>query len=217
MNFKQDFKTQTIYHGDVGIHVRHAGSGPPLLLLHGYPQTGYMWHKIAPRLAETFSVVIPDLRGYGDSDKPPTDITHGPYSKRAMAADMVAVMRALGHTRFAVAGHDRGGRVAHRLARDHPTASAILRCLTSHQQQRCMKPPTKSLQLHITIGFSNPTSALSGDNDRPRSAIFLSIRPVNGDAHRARLPRQPLLNIYAAFPIQLPSTHPAGLSRRRQH
>ena len=129
MQFERDFKTKTIYHGDIGIHVRYAGSGPPLLLLHGYPQTGYMWHKIAPRLAKTFSVVIPDLRGYGDSDKPPTDATHAPYSKRAMAADMMAVMQALGHSRFAVAGHDRGGRVAHRLARDHAAAVTHLAVL----------------------------------------------------------------------------------------
>ena len=129
MQFERDFTTKTIYHGDIGIHVRYAGSGPPLLLLHGYPQTGYMWHKIAPRLAKTFSVVIPDLRGYGDSDKPPTDATHAPYSKRAMAADMMAVMQALGHSRFAVAGHDRGGRVAHRLARDHAAAVTHLAVL----------------------------------------------------------------------------------------
>ena len=106
-----------------------AGTGPPLLLLHGYPQTGYMWHKIAPALASQFSVVIPDLRGYGDSDKPETDANHSPYSKRAMAADMMALMTALGHDHFAVAGHDRGGRVAHRLARDNPDAVTHLAVL----------------------------------------------------------------------------------------
>jgi haloacetate dehalogenase len=96
------------------------GSGPALLLLHGYPQTRAMWHRVAPRLAERFTVVLTDLRGYGDSSKPAGDAEHRTYSKRAMAADQVAVMRALGFERFAVVGHDRGGRVGHRLAVDHP-------------------------------------------------------------------------------------------------
>ena len=107
---------------NINIAVCIKGAGPPLLLLHGYPQTGYMWHKIAPRLANNFTVIVADLRGYGDSDKPATSADHAVYSKRAMAADMIAVMAALGHQRFFVAGHDRGGRVAHRLARDHPQA-----------------------------------------------------------------------------------------------
>ena len=98
------------------------GSGPPLLLVHGYPQTHAMWHKIAPSLARDYTVVCADLRGYGDSDKPPSDGSHAAYSKRAMAADLVAVMSALGHPRFRLVGHDRGGRVAHRLCVDHPDA-----------------------------------------------------------------------------------------------
>ncbi|HEX4886386.1 MAG TPA: alpha/beta hydrolase [Casimicrobiaceae bacterium] len=98
------------------------GSGPPLLLLHGYPQTHAMWHKVAPRLAESFTVVCADLRGYGDSSKPGSDATHAAYAKRAMAQDMVEVMRTLGFERFRLAGHDRGGRVAHRLCVDHSAA-----------------------------------------------------------------------------------------------
>jgi haloacetate dehalogenase len=98
------------------------GSGPPLLLLHGYPQTHAMWHKVAPSLAQTFTVVCADLRGYGDSSKPESDDVHRPYSKRALARDMVEAMRALGHERFRLAGHDRGGRVAHRLCVDFPDA-----------------------------------------------------------------------------------------------
>lgn len=98
------------------------GSGPPLLLLHGYPQTHAMWHRIAPALARRYTVVCADLRGYGDSSKPPSDASHATYSKRAMAADMVAAMRALGHPRFRLVGHDRGGRVAHRLSVDHRDA-----------------------------------------------------------------------------------------------
>ena len=93
---------------------------PAVLLLHGYPQTHAIWHKVAPRLAGRWNVVAPDLRGYGDSDKPPTAPDHAPYSKRAMAADQVELMRALGHERFFIVGHDRGARVAHRLCVDHP-------------------------------------------------------------------------------------------------
>lgn len=98
------------------------GSGPPLLLLHGYPQTHAMWHAIAPRLAEHHTVVCADLRGYGDSGKPDGGARSSGYSKRATAADQVAVMRQLGFGRFGLAGHDRGGRVAHRLCLDHPDA-----------------------------------------------------------------------------------------------
>lgn len=101
------------------IRLRTGGSGPPLLLLHGYPQTHALWHKVAPRLAGRFTVVAADLRGYGDSGKPETTADHAPYSKRAMAQDMAEVMSALGHDTFFLAGHDRGARVAHRLAMDH--------------------------------------------------------------------------------------------------
>jgi haloacetate dehalogenase len=104
------------------IHAVVGGSGPPLLMLHGFPQTHAMWHKIAPRLAERFTVVCADLRGYGDSGKPASDATHAAYSKRAMAQDMVEVMRELGFPRFCLVGHDRGARVSHRLCLDHPQA-----------------------------------------------------------------------------------------------
>jgi haloacetate dehalogenase len=102
------------------IHLRHGGSGPPLLLLHGNPLTHVMWHKIALRLAEDFTVVAADLRGYGDSSKPEGGVDHAGYSFRAMARDQLEVMAALGFDSFRVAGHDRGGRVAHRMALDHP-------------------------------------------------------------------------------------------------
>ncbi|MDA8050895.1 MAG: alpha/beta hydrolase [Rhodospirillales bacterium] len=104
------------------IRLRHGGSGPPLLLLHGNPQTHVSWHRVAPLLARHFEMVCPDLRGYGGSFKPPARADHAPYSKRAMAGDAVAVMRHFGHRRFLVAGHDRGARVGHRLALDHPQA-----------------------------------------------------------------------------------------------
>ena len=123
------FKTRRIQTIGATIHVRIAGSGPPLLLLHGFPQTNVIWHKIAPELAKRFTVVAPDLRGYGFSSKPADGENHSGYSKRAMALDQVEVMRALGFDRFAVVGHDRGGRVAWRLAAEQPervTRAAIL-------------------------------------------------------------------------------------------
>jgi haloacetate dehalogenase len=119
----ESFTSHTIPTGN-GIEIAAwvAGSGPPLLLLHGFPQTHICWHKIAPALAERYTVVATDLRGYGLSSKPAGGGDHATYSKRAMADDQVAVMRALGFARFNVAGHDRGGRVAHRMALDHPHA-----------------------------------------------------------------------------------------------
>ncbi|HEX2526465.1 MAG TPA: alpha/beta hydrolase [Geminicoccus sp.] len=111
------------------LHVAMGGGGPPLLLLHGYPQTHMMWHRVAPVLARHFTVICPDLRGYGASECPPSDDDHRAYSKRAMAADLVAVMQELGFSRFAAAGHDRGGRVLHRLCLDHPdlvSSAAVL-------------------------------------------------------------------------------------------
>jgi haloacetate dehalogenase len=104
----------------LSINAIRGGSGPPLLLLHGYPQTHAMWHRVAPALAEHFTVVCPDLRGYGDSDKPRSDQSHQVYSKRVMARDQIELMRELGFERFAVVGHDRGARVARRLSLDHP-------------------------------------------------------------------------------------------------
>jgi haloacetate dehalogenase len=115
-----DFELTVIDTGEARIRVRHGGTGPPLLLLHGHPQTHLMWHKVAPRLAQDFTVVATDLRGYGGSSKPPTTPDHAPYSKRAMARDQVAVMQQLGFEEFFVAGHDRGARCAYRMALDHP-------------------------------------------------------------------------------------------------
>lgn len=114
------FETMRIDTGEAEIHVRRGGSGPPVLLLHGHPQTHVMWHLVAPRLARDFTVVATDLRGYGASSKPPSAPDHEPYSKRAFARDQLAVMTALGFERFAVAGHDRGGRTAYRMALDAP-------------------------------------------------------------------------------------------------
>ena len=104
--------------GEVTLRVRHGGSGPALLLLHGHPRTHTTWHRVAPMLSDAFSVVCPDLRGYGQSSHPPERPEHATYSKRAMADDCVALMSALGHERFAIVGHDRGAYVALRLALD---------------------------------------------------------------------------------------------------
>ncbi|CAN5732537.1 alpha/beta hydrolase [soil metagenome] len=123
------FERLPIRTGSVTIEAVVGGQGPPVLLLHGYPQSHVMWHLVAPALAEQFTVVATDLRGYGDSSKPTGDAEHRTYSKRSMARDQVEVMTALGFERFAVVGHDRGGRVGHRLALDHPerlTGLAVL-------------------------------------------------------------------------------------------
>lgn len=116
----EGFETRQIEANGTTINLVTGGSGPPLLLLHGYPQSHVMWHKIAPRLAQDFTVVAPDLRGYGDSGKPAGEPDHMNYSKRVMAQDQVDVMAALGYDSFLLVAHDRGARVSHRLTKDHP-------------------------------------------------------------------------------------------------
>ena len=122
MTWFDGFETRRFAVNGVEIFARIGGTPgkPPLLLLHGFPQTHVLWHRVARQLAADYTLVLPDLRGYGDSSRPPGLPDHANYSKREMARDMVAVMDALGHARFFVCGHDRGGRVAHRLAVDHP-------------------------------------------------------------------------------------------------
>jgi haloacetate dehalogenase len=125
----EGFDTRSLQTERGAIHARVGGSGPPLLLLHGYPETHLMWHAVAPLLTDRFTVVATDLAGYGDSLRPVPAADHAPHSKRALALDQVQAMEALGFQRFAVAGHDRGGRVAYRMALDHPdrvTALAVL-------------------------------------------------------------------------------------------
>jgi haloacetate dehalogenase len=123
------FEARTVDLGEVTLRVRIGGSGPALLLLHGYPQTSAMWHRVAPRLAEEFTVVAADLRGYGGSSRPAAGPDSAAYAKRAMADEQVALMERLGFAEFAAAGHDRGARVVHRMCRDHPhrvTRAAVL-------------------------------------------------------------------------------------------
>ena len=126
----EGFTHDRIVANGVGINLRYGGSGPPLLLLHGYPQTHVMWHKVAPALAERYTVVVPDMRGYGDSDKPPApDGDLSVYCKRTTANDQVEVMAMLGFESFHVVGHDRGARVGHRMALDHPARVRTFTCL----------------------------------------------------------------------------------------
>ena len=141
-----DFTVRRIRTSGAEIHCEVGGHGPPLLLLHGYPQTHAMWHKIAPALAREFTIVCADLRGYGDSSKPETAPDHAPYSKRAMGQDMVEVMRELGHARFRLAGHDRGARVAHRLSVDHPEAVERVAVLDIS--------PTRTMYAHTDQAFA---------------------------------------------------------------
>jgi len=133
------FEVHYVVTREATIRARIGGKGPGLLLLHGNPQTHMMWHRIAPKLAERFTVVAADLRGYGESSKPETTPDHEPYSKRAMARDQVAVMRHFGFEDFALVGHDRGGRVAYRLALDHPERVkqlAVLDILPTYEHYR---------------------------------------------------------------------------------
>ena len=116
------FKSAVIQGPAGALNTLCGGRGAPLLLLHGHPQTHVMWHRVAPALAEKFTVVMMDLRGYGDSERVASDEQHAAYSKRAMAADAIAVMQYYGFSRFQILAHDRGARVAHRLAADHPQA-----------------------------------------------------------------------------------------------
>ena len=140
------FNTFTHEINGIAIHGVTGGKGPPLLMLHGYPQTHVMWHKVAPRLAEDFTLVIPDLRGYGASGKPPTDAAHSPYSKRAMAADMTGLMTHFGHAQFAILAHDRGARVAHRLAVDHAARVTAMILLDI--------APTREMYANTTAAFA---------------------------------------------------------------
>ena len=114
------FTQSLVQCGGVRLSIHRAGQGTPLILLHGYPQNHHCWEKVAPAFARHFDVIVPDLRGYGDSDAPPDDATHSTYSKRQMAADILALMDALGLAQAHILGHDRGGRVAYRFALDHP-------------------------------------------------------------------------------------------------
>src|SRR5688572_25633748 len=145
MNLFPGFQSRRVRTSGATINLVHGGKGPPVLLLHGYPQTHVMWHKVAPALARDYTVVAADLRGYGDSSKPQGLPDHSNYSKRAMARDQIDVMRHFGFERFAVVGQDRGGRVAHRLALDH--ADKVTRAVFIDIV------PTYYLYTHVNLDF----------------------------------------------------------------
>jgi haloacetate dehalogenase len=184
------FKVERVKTSGAELHTVIGGSGPPLLLIHGAPLTHLSWYRVAPELAKRFTVVAADLRGYGDSSKPPDGENHANYSKRAMALDQVELMRHFGFERFAVVGHDRGGRVAHRLALDHPQAVTRMSVLDI--------VPTHYLYTHVTKAFVDAYFHW-----------FLYIRPapfpenilnadINGNFGRAGTPelREEYLRVY---------------------
>lgn len=147
----EGFEHTTITTTGATINLVKGGQGSPVLLLHGYPQTHVMWHKVAPHLAKDFFLVVPDLRGYGDSSKPPDGENHSGYCKRATAQDQVEVMEQLGFKQFAVVGHDRGGRVAHRMALDHPdrvTKLATLDIVPTHKLYNDVTKEMASIYYH---------------------------------------------------------------------
>ncbi len=187
------------------------GSGPPLLLLHGYPQTRVMWSAVAPALAERFTVVVPDLRGYGRSAKPEGDAAHTVYSKRAMARDQVATMRALGFERFAVAGHDRGARVGYRLALDHPSAVSALAVLDITADGGCVgRRVCCERHAHVPLVLPGAATAATGNSDRRGSGVLPALYAceLGGEAASCSTPGAwPTTS--PAFPIQ-PAFTPAA-------
>lgn len=155
---------------DVTINYRKGGSGPPLLLLHGYPQTHVIWHEIADQLAERFTVVAADLRGYGDSSKPAGGPDHSGYSKREMARDQVELMRTLGFERFDILAHDRGARVSHRLAVDHPHAVRRLILLDIAPTLAHVSPDRRDVRPGLlALVLSDSPSAAAGNPARSSS------------------------------------------------
>ena len=193
------FETATVDADETSIFVRRKGNGPPLLLLHGFPETHAMWHAVAPALADSFTVICADLRGYGASGKPPSTSDHAPYSKAAMARDMVQTMQRLGLSRFSVAGHDRGGRVAYRMALDHPDCIARLAVLDII--------PTGAVferaDMHLTLGYW-PWSLLAQPEPLPERMITASADAVvdKRSQHGARIAR--VFRLRCAPPMLFP-------------
>ena len=165
-----DFDRTSVQTSGAQIHVVQKGTGPPLLLIHGYPQTHAMWHAVAPPLAEDYTVVCPDLRGYGASSKPAGDAAHAMYSKRALAQDMIEVMNHFGFERFKVVGHDRGGRVAHRLALDHGDAVervAVLDIVPTLDRLRLRRQKCRDGDVPLVLPQSALRPSRTPDRRRP--------------------------------------------------
>ncbi len=172
-----DFTPAEIQTAETSIFVRTKGSGPPILFLHGFPQTHLMWHGIAPLLAHHFTVVCADLRGYGRSGCPPSTHDHAPYAKRAMAQDMVDMMEQLGFASFSVVGHDRGGRVAYRMALDHPNRVDRLAVLDVL--------PTETVWEHADARFALdfwPWSLLAQPEPLPERILTVASEAIIDDA-----------------------------------
>ena len=186
LRFFPGFAAEHVKTSGAEIYALRGGSGPPVLLLHGAPQTHISWRLVAPELARTHTVIVPDLRGYGDSSKPPDGENHAAYSKRAMALDQVELMRHFGFETFRVVGHDRGGRVGHRLALDHPdrvTKLAVLDIV-----------PTHYLYTHVTIEFIqayfhwfNNVRAAPGPEDQLKAQYEAQRAKATGDVAREYL------------------------------
>lgn len=181
--FFEGFTLETREANGQRIRLRRGGSGPPLLLLHGNPQTHAMWHKLAPKLAERFTVVAPDIRGYGFSAAPPPTPDSHHYAKREMARDLVALMQGLGHERFRVVSHDRGARVAHRLALDHPAAVERLATMdiipTLEHFERA--------DMHFALGYYH-WFFLAQPHDKPERMILRDVEDWF-DLHTSREPK----------------------------
>ncbi|MBW4716761.1 alpha/beta fold hydrolase [Saccharothrix obliqua] len=199
----EGFEEERISVGEATIFVRHGGGGPPVLLAHGHPRTSATWHRVAPLLvARGFTVVCPDLRGYGRSRGPAPTADHRAHAKRAVASDLVAVMKALGHHRFRLAGHDRGGAVALRLALDHPDAVervAVLDCLPISEHLARITPEFATRWWHWfffaqpgtpeRVINADPVSWYRGDPDRMGPENHAEFRAATGnpDVVRAML------------------------------
>ncbi len=207
----EGFEIRDIPTSATTIRLRIGGSGPPLLLLHGYPQSHVLWHRVAPALAARCTVVAADLRGYGDSGKPPADPEHAAYGKRASARDMVEAMAALGHERFMLAGHDRGGRVAHRLALDHPERLerlAVLDIVPTRTVFRRDQSGDRDRLLSLVLPDPALRSARAADRRRSRSTTCTRSSAAGAAASR-RSPRRRWPSTSAAFATRRRSMPPA--------
>jgi haloacetate dehalogenase len=182
-NFFPGFRRNTIQTSGTTINVVVGGNGPPILLLHGYPQTHVEWRKIAPHLAANYTVVIPDLRGYGDSGKPEDGDNHINYSKRAMALDQVEVMEQLGFKQFAMVSHDRGARVGHRLALDHPdrlTKLVMMDIIPTYYMYKTTDRQFASAYFHwffLILPAPFPESLIGNNVDTVLKLFFRSAMP----------------------------------------
>jgi haloacetate dehalogenase len=184
------------------IFARSKGSGPPLMLLHGFPQTHVMWHRLAPKLAEHFHVVAMDLRGYGWSSVPRASSDHCTYSKRAMGGDVVAVMEALGHVRFRIIGHDRGARVAYRLALDHPgrvETLALIDILPTAAMWRLVEAPGSNVAPHWRMLSAPPPGPETQIGAAPLTWLESTLAAWTADKDLSAFDRRALAHYRASF------------------